>query len=83
MSLRRLELSVTNKRHGNGGIADSLLEYACDYAKENGFDYIEGYPSDGVFDARNCGGTDSMYIKRGFQIGHAGSRIIARKKLGN
>ncbi len=65
------------------GIAESLLEYACDYAKENGFDYIEGYPSDGVFDARNCGGTDSMYIKREFQILHTGSRIIARKRLSN
>ena len=65
------------------GIADSLLECACDYAKVNGFDYIEGYPSDGVFDARNCGGTVSMYKKRGFQILQTGSRIIARRKLDN
>ena len=65
------------------GIADSLLECACNYAKENGFDYIEGYPSDGAFDVRNCGGKDSMYIKRGFQIQYIGRRIIARKKIGN
>ena len=64
------------------GIADSLLEYACHYAEDNGFDYIEGYPSDGTFDVRNCGGTDSMYIKRGFQIIKTGDRIIARKRIG-
>lgn len=64
------------------GIADSLLEYACHYVEDNGFDYIEGYPSDGTFDVRNCGGTDSMYIKRGFQITKTGDRIIARKRIG-
>lgn len=63
------------------GIAGLLLDSACRYAEENGFDYIEGYPSDGIFDVKNCGGTDSMYIKRGFKITRIGNRIIARKKL--
>lgn len=63
------------------GIANSLLEYACQYAIENGYEYIEGYPSEGTFDARNCGGTDSMYIKNEFQITKIGNRVIARKNL--
>ena len=63
------------------GIANSLLDYACRYAIENSYDYIEGYPSEGEFDVRNCGGTDSMYIKNEFHITKSGNRVIARKKI--
>ncbi len=63
------------------GIAEALLEYACQYAAENGFDYVEGYPAEGKFDVSNCGGPATMYIKNGFQIIRVANGIIARKKM--
>lgn len=63
------------------GVAKALLECACQYAKENGYDYVEGYPSKGEFSVNNCGGSASMYIDQGFEIMEVPDGIIARKKL--
>lgn len=63
------------------GVAKALLECACHYAEENGYDYVEGYPSKGEFVVNNCGGSASMYIDQGFEIMEVPDGIIARKKL--
>lgn len=63
------------------GVAKALLECACHYAEENGYDYVEGYPSKGEFVVNNCGGSASMYIDQGFEIMEVPDGIIARKRL--
>lgn len=63
------------------GIAKALLDYACRYAEENGYDYIEGYPPQGEFTINDCGGSVSMYVNHGFEIIDIPNGIIARKKL--
>lgn len=63
------------------GIAKALLQYACTYAAENGFDYVESYPAVGAFDAGNCCGSDAMYRKFGFEIIDVPDGVVARKKV--
>lgn len=63
------------------GIATEFLQYACAYAIEKGFDYIESYPSVGKFDPYQCCGSVSMYIKSGFEIIPTLSGVIARKRV--
>ena len=63
------------------GIAKKLLSYACDSAKENGYNYIESYPSDGEFNPDLCCGNRSMYESQGFTIISVSDGIVARKKL--
>ncbi|MDE5819003.1 MAG: GNAT family N-acetyltransferase [Lachnospiraceae bacterium] len=63
------------------GVAKALLECACQYAQENGYDYVEGYPSKGEFVVNNCGGSASMYMEQGFEIVDVPGGIIARKKM--
>lgn len=63
------------------GIAKRMLEYACEYAKKNGYDYIESYPCDGEFNSNNCCGHRTMYESQGFAIINISDGIIARKKL--
>lgn len=63
------------------GIAKALLEYACQYAEGNGYDYVEGYPPKGEFAIKDCGGSASMYISHGFEIIDIPDGIIARKKI--
>ena len=63
------------------GIAKALLDSACQYAEENGYDYVEGYPSKGEFTINDCGGSVSMYIDHGFEIIDIPDGIIARKKI--
>lgn len=63
------------------GVAKALLECACQYAEENGYDYVEGYPSQGEFVVNNCGGSASMYIGQGFEIIDIPNGIIARKRM--
>ena len=63
------------------GIAKALLDYACQYAEENGYDYVEGYPPHGEFTIHDCGGSVSMYVNLGFEIIDIPNGIIARKKL--
>lgn len=65
------------------GIAKVLLDAACRYAEENGYDYVEGYPPQGEFTIRDCGGSASMYMNCGFEIIDVPDGIIARKKMGN
>ena len=65
------------------GIAKALLDYACQYAGENGYDYVEGYPPKGEFTVKDCGGSASMYIEHGFDIIDISGGIIARKKVNN
>lgn len=63
------------------GIAKAMLNYACEFAKKNGYDYVESYPSDGEFNPNNCCGNRSMYETQGFSIININDGIIARKKL--
>lgn len=63
------------------GIAKALLDYACQYAEKNGYDYVEGYPSLGAFTISDCGGSVSMYVNKGFEIIDIPNGVIARKKL--
>ena len=63
------------------GIAKALLEGACEYALNNGYDYVEGYPPNGTFTVRDCGGSVSMYLGCGFEIIDIPNGVIARKKL--
>ena len=48
------------------GIVKKMLNYACEFAKKNSYDYIESYPSDGEFNPNNCCGNRSMYETQGF-----------------
>lgn len=63
------------------GIAKKMLNYACEFAKKNGYDYIESYPSDGEFNPNNCCGNRSMYETQGFEIINRKNGILARKKI--
>ena len=63
------------------GIAKALLEYACQYAEENDYDYVEGYPPHGEFTIHDCGGSVSMYVNQGFEIIDIPNGLIARKTL--
>lgn len=63
------------------GIAKAFLKYTCEYAAENGYDFIEGYPAEGDFDVSNCGGPASMYIDCGFEIIRKQGFVIARKRV--
>lgn len=59
------------------GVASALLQYACKYAADNGYDWVEAYPSFESFDNQHCGGPFSMYEKQGFTLVNG----IVRKKL--
>ena len=63
------------------GIAKALLDYACRYAEENGYDYVEGYPPHGELTVHDCGGFVSMYDELGFEIINIPNGIIAIKNL--
>ena len=63
------------------GIAKAFLKYTCEYAAENGYDFVEGYPAEGDFDVSNCGGPASMYIDCGFEIIRKQGFVIARKRV--
>lgn len=72
--------TIAPNYRGNG-IAKRMLDYACEFAKKNGYDYIESYPCDGEFNPSNCCGSRSMYESQGFSIINITGGIIARKKL--
>lgn len=61
------------------GIAKAMLACACEYAKENGFDCVEGYPKIGEFSVSDCGGSAAMFLEQGFEIAEANDGVIARK----
>ena len=63
------------------GIAKAMLDCACRYAKENGYDFVEGYPSQGNFSVSDCGGSVEMYINQGFDIIEIPNGVVARKKF--
>ena len=63
------------------GIAKALLEHACQYAEENGYDFVEGYPPHEEFTIHDCGGSVSMFVDRGFEIIDVPNGIVARKRL--
>lgn len=63
------------------GIAKALLAHACHYAAENGFDYVEGYPAQGTFTPRDCGGSAAMYREQGFEIIDIPGGVVARKRV--
>lgn len=65
------------------GIAKALLDGACRYAQEKGYDYVEGYPPQGAFSERDCGGSLSMFVNAGFEIIEIPNGIVARKNLKN
>lgn len=63
------------------GIAKALLDSACEYAEENGYDYVEGYPPLGAFTINDCGGSVSMYENKGFEIIDIPNGLIARRRI--
>ena len=63
------------------GIAKAMLDCACRYAKESGYDFVEGYPSQGNFSVSDCGGSVEMYTNQGFDIIEIPNGVVARKKL--
>lgn len=63
------------------GVAKSMLKYACEYAKQNNYDYVESYPSNEKFNPNNCCGSRFMYEQLGFEIININNGIIARKKM--
>lgn len=63
------------------GIAKALLAEATRYASENGYDYVEGYPTDGIFSISDCGGSVDMYKDQGFDIIKISDGVIARKRF--
>lgn len=63
------------------GIAKALLDCACQYAKDNGFDYVEGYPAHGKFSISDCGGSEEMFINKGFDIIEIPNGVVARKRF--
>lgn len=63
------------------GVAKALLAHACRYAEEKGYDYVEGYPPQEEFTARDCGGSAAMYIAHGFEILEVPNGILARKRI--
>lgn len=63
------------------GIAKAMLDHVCQYAEENGYDYVEGYPPMGQFSVSDGGGSVEMYVDKGFDIIEIPNGVIARKKL--
>ena len=63
------------------GVASAMLKAACEYAADNGYDYIESYPSDKEFSPYSCCGNVSMYLKQRFKVYPAGNVIMVRKNL--
>ena len=63
------------------GIARALLDIVCEYAENNGYDYVEGYPTLGEFSISDCAGSVSMYANKGFEIIDISGGIVARKKI--
>ena len=61
-------------------VATALLRAACQYAEENGYDYVESYPTAGGFRTSDCCGPASMYQKSGFEIIDIPNGVIARKR---
>ena len=62
------------------GVATALLQAACRYAEENGYDYVESYPTAGGFRTSDCCGPASMYEKAGFEIIEIPDGVLARKR---
>ena len=63
------------------GIAKAMLKGACQHAKENGYDCVEGYPSQGEFSISDCGGSVEMYTNQGFDIIEIPNGVVARKRF--
>ena len=65
------------------GIAKHLLEYVCQDAAENGFDYVEVYPWKETVDERTFFmGFVDMYQNFGFKIcGETEDKFVMRKSL--
>ena len=63
------------------GIAKAMLKCACQYAKENGYDCVEGYPSQGTFSISDCGGSVEMYTNQRFDIIEIPNGVVARKRF--
>jgi len=72
--------SVSPKFQGQG-VATALLDYVCQDAKNEGFDWIEAYPFTHN-ENHAYHGPFSMYIKHGFEIcRQIESCTVCRKKL--
>ena len=64
------------------GIASSLLKRVCDDALEEGFDYVEAYPSSEVSQPTNFGGHFTMFEKAGFEVfAKSEQGLVVRKHL--
>ena len=64
------------------GIATQLLNQICTDARAEGYEYVEGYPSDQVQNCLAFTGPVRLYEKAGFiEFSRMGSTIVMRKKL--
>ena len=65
------------------GIAKQLLQYACQDAADNGFDYVEAYPEKEIADeGKNFMGPVDMYKNAGFTVhGETERKYVMRKYL--
>lgn len=74
---------VVSPNYRRKGIAQKILEYACDYYALKGYQYIEAYPrKDKHSCERNYHGHFSLYEKLNFQIEKEfDDHYVVRKKL--
>jgi len=65
------------------GIATQLLEYACQDAAQDGFDFVEAYPAKNPIDEDiNFSGSIELYKKCGFTVYcETEDKLVMRKSL--
>ena len=65
------------------GVAKRLLEYACEDAAKDGFDFVEAYPNkDYINESRDFMGPKDLYSNCGFSIcGEVDKKFVVRKRL--
>ena len=74
---------VVSPEYRRQGISGALLDRVCKDAKEDGFDFLEGYPCKEFGDPSwSYTGPYDIYIERGFEVCiDWGDRVCVRKKL--
>lgn len=73
---------VIQKEYRKKGIATQLLQRVVSDAKDEGFDYVEAYPSTRAkSDSGNYRGPATLYVKNGFSLEKQGRRTITRLNL--
>lgn len=64
------------------GVANLLLERACQDAAKDGFDFVEAYPRKKFFnEAKDCMGPAGMFRKNGFVVYAETADILVMRKM--